>query len=93
MDIGAIGGGDRVTVVRIDADDDLTREHTSCFLGWTGIVTGDPVWLHSEPEKGPLGRVVAEGECWVEFDHPCVRHGETGGVFQVSELERPAGGA
>ena len=88
METGAIKKGDKVRVVRIEAEDELTREHMSCFLDWTGIVGTEPTWLPYEPEKGPLGRVVAKGECWVEFSHPCTRHGETGGVFQVNELDK-----
>ena len=85
--------GDKVRVARLMSDtaeeyDPLTYEHTSCFLGQIGVVKTEPVWLDSEPEKGPLGKIIAKGECWVEFDHPCNRHGETGAVFRVEELEK-----
>lgn len=85
--------GDRVRVVRLVSDtvqeyDSLTYEHTSCFFELVGVVKTEPVWLDYEPEKGPLGQVAAKGECWVEFDHPCKRHGETGAIFTVNELEK-----
>jgi len=85
----AIHKGDKVKVVRIADDvDDMTREHVSCFLGRVGIVKTDPKWLFPAPEKGPLGKIIARGECWVEFERPCNRHGDTGGAFEVSELEK-----
>ena len=85
--------GAKVRVVRLKSDtieeyDPLVYEHTSCFLGQVGTVKTEPVWLDYEPEKGPLGQVIAKGECWVEFDYRCGRHGETGAVFRVDELEK-----
>jgi hypothetical protein len=89
---GAIHMGDRVKVVRIGDDvDDLTREYVSCFLGRGGVVGTEPKWLPPAPEKGSLGKIVARGECWVEFDSPCQRHGDTGAAFEVSELEKIGG--
>lgn len=80
--------GDKVRVIRIAHDaDKLTREHVSCFLGKVGVVKTEPQWLAPEPEKGPLGKVIAYGECWVEFDEPCAKHGDTGAVYEVAELE------
>lgn len=80
--------GDKVKVIRIAADvDELTKEHISCFLRWTGTVKTEPVWFRPEPGK-PLGLMEANGECWVEFDRPCVLHGESGALFEVSELEK-----
>jgi len=80
--------GDKVKVIRIAYDaDELTREHVSCFLGKVGIVKTEPQWLGPEPEKGPLGKIIAYGECWVEFDEPCAKHGDTGAVYEVAELE------
>lgn len=71
--------GDRVKVWRIDAESAEVHEHTSCFLGWEGVVTTAPSF-----EWTPWDR----RECWVEFDHSCPRHGDTGGVFLASELEK-----
>jgi len=71
--------GDRVQVWRIDARSEETGEHISCFLGWEGTVTSEPPWFW-EPRN--------RRECWVEFDHPCPRHGDTGGVFLLSELKK-----
>ncbi len=84
--------GDKVKVVRLAATgveqhDPIVLERTSCFLGLTGTVETEPQSLPYEPEKGPLGRITAEGECWVEFDQPCAKHGDTGAVFTVAELE------
>ena len=80
--------GDKVKVIRIAPDaDELTREHISCFLGQVGIVKTEPAWLAREPGK-PLGLAVADGECWVEFDHSCSQHNETGAIFEVNELEK-----
>ncbi len=84
--------GDKVKVARLMSDtsneyDPLTYEHTFCFLGLIGTVKTEPVWLEYEPEKGPLGKVTANGECWVEFTTRCKRHGETGAIFNLSELE------
>jgi len=75
--------GDKVRVVRIDTEHKATREHLSCFLGQVGVVK-------SEPEYKELlhGLIKARGECWVEFEHPCLKHGDTGGAFIVSELEK-----
>lgn len=85
--------GDTVKVIRLMSDtaeeyDSLTYEHTSCFFSQVGVVKTDPVSLDYEPEKGPLGEIVAKDECWVEFDQPCKRHGETGAVFRVDELKK-----
>ena len=82
----------KVKVIKLVSDtaneyDPLTYEHTSCFLGQIGVVTNEPVWLESEPNRGPLGKIIAKGECWVEFGDPCKRHGETGAIFNTSELE------
>ena len=56
--------GTKVKVIKLMSDtadeyDQLVYEHTSCFLGKIGVVETEPVWLESEPEKGPLGQVVA----------------------------------
>ena len=81
--------GDKVKVVRLADDvDDMTKEYVSCFVGWVGIVKTEPKWMAPAPEKGPLGKIFARGECWVEFDKPCKRHVDTGGAFEVSELEK-----
>ena len=81
--------GDKVKVIRIAYDaDELTRERVSCFLNKVGIVKTEPGWLAPEPGKGPLAEAVAYGECWIEFGEPCAKHGETGAVFEVAELER-----
>lgn len=85
--------GDIVKVIRLVSDtaeeyDPLTYEHTSCFLGLVGVVRTNPATLDYEPEKGPLGKIVARGECWVEFDQPCKRHRETGVIFRIDELEK-----
>jgi len=85
--------GDKVRVARLTSDtaaeyDPLTYEHTSCFFGQIGVVKTEPLWLESEPEKGPLGQVEAKGECWVEFSAPCKHHEETGAIFNISELEK-----
>ena len=85
--------GDKVKVVRLMSDtveeyDQITYEHTSRFLGLVGIVKTDPVTLDFKPEKGPLGKVIAKGECWVEFNRPCQPHGEKGAIFRVDELEK-----
>ena len=80
--------GDKVKVIRIAVDaDELTRERTSCFLGQVGIVKTDPVWIARKPGR-PLGELSADGECWVEFDHPCSQHNETSAIFEVNELEK-----
>lgn len=80
--------GDKVKVIRISADaDELTREHTTCFLGKIGTVRTEPVWLAREPGK-PLGLASADGECWVEFDDACSQHDERGAVFEVNELQK-----
>ena len=80
--------GDKVRVIRIAPDaDELTREHVSCFLGQIGVVKTEPAWLGREPGK-PLGSLSADGECWVQFDHPCSQHSEKSAIFQVNELER-----
>ena len=80
--------GDKVRVVRIAPDvDELTKEHTSCFLGQIGIVETEPFWLAPEPGK-PLGLASANGECSVKFDQPCARHNEKSAIFEVNELEK-----
>ena len=84
--------GDKVKIVHLADDvDDLRREYISCFLGWVGVVKTEPQWHYPDPAKGPLGKIIARGECWVEFDQPCRRHGDTGAVFEVSELKKVEG--
>lgn len=86
--------GDRVKVTKIKADDDAVREHVECFLDREGIIEDDPTWLPLDPDAGPLGRVVAEGECVVRFADSCDNHGENWAIFTVAELEAvPAPGA
>ena len=79
--------GDRVKVIKIEAEDDTVREHVECFLGWEGIMEDDPTWLAHDPDAGPLGRVVAEGECVVQFADSCDKHGENWAIFTAAELE------
>lgn len=71
--------GDRVKVWRIDAESAEVREHISCFLGWEGVVTAEPSFFWTPWDRR---------ECWVEFGHPCPRHGDTGGIFLAAELEK-----
>ena len=81
--------GDRVRVARLDpTETEVVREYTGCFLGLMGVVTNEPVWRDPDPKAGPLGKIVAKGECWVEFGRPCRKHGETGAVFTLAELEK-----
>lgn len=63
--------GDTVKVVRIAPEDATVAEHTSCWLGAVGTIATVPT----------------EGEVWVEFPSTCVRHGATGAVFRLDELE------